>query len=77
MEGGKCQLEKEDIIIDETNAGRSISVSGFPKETTANELVIHFQKEKHGGGDIECIHITDKGVAVIVFDEPTGIYLLM
>ena len=77
MEGGKCPLEKEDVIIDKTNAARSISVSGFPKETTANELVIHFQKRKHGGGDIEYIHITDKGVAVIVFHEPTGIYLLM
>ena len=77
MERGKCQFEKEDIIIDETNAARSISVSGFPKETKANELVIHFQKRKHGGGDIECIHITDKGVAVIVFDEPTGSYVLM
>lgn len=73
MEGGKCLLEKEDVIIDKINAPRSISVSGFPKETTANELVIHFQKRKHGGGDIECIHITDKGVAVIVFDEPAGI----
>ena len=78
MEGsGKCLLEKEDVIIDKTNAARSISVSGFPEETKANELVIHFQKQKHGGGDIECIHITDKGVAVIVFDEPTGINLLM
>lgn len=75
MEGGKCLLEKEDVIIDKTNLDRSISVSGFPKETTANELVIHFQKRKHGGGDIECIHITDKGVAVIVFHEPTGICL--
>lgn len=77
MEGGKFLLEKEDVIIDKTNADRSISVSGFPKKTTANELVIHFQQQKHGGGDIECIHIIDKGVAVIVFDEPTGIYLLM
>ena len=73
MEGGKCFLEKEDVIIDKTNAARSISVSGFPKKTTASELVIHFQKRKHGGGDIECIHITDKGDAVIVFEEPTGI----
>ena len=73
MEGGKCYLEKEDVIIDETNASRSICVSGFPLETTPNELVIHFQKRKHGGGDIECIHITDKRVAIIVFDESAGI----
>ena len=77
MKGSKCLLEKEDVIIDTTNAARSISVSGFPKETTANELAIHFHKRKHGGGDIECIHVTDKGVAVIVFHEPTGIDILM
>ncbi len=73
MEEGKCYLEKDDIVIDKANASRSICVSGFPSETTANELVIHFQKRKHGGGDIECIHITDNGVAVIVFDESAGI----
>jgi len=69
MEG----VEKEDIIIDKTNATRSIAVSGFPKETTARALVIHFQQQKNGGGDIESIQITDKGLAVIVFYEPAGI----
>ncbi|KAL9974234.1 hypothetical protein ACROYT_G011249 [Oculina patagonica] len=72
MEGLECWLEKDDIIIDKSNASRSISVSGFPSKTTANELVIHFQKRKHGGGNIERIHITDNGVAVIVFDESAG-----
>lgn len=69
MEG----VEKEDIIIDKTNATRSISVSGFPKRTTVRQLVIHFQQQKNGGGDIESIQITNKGLAVIVFDEPAGI----
>jgi len=69
MEG----IAKEDIIIDKTNATRSIAVSGFPKGTTAEALVIHFQQKKHGGGDIKAIQITDKGLAVIVFDEPAGI----
>lgn len=73
MEKEKCSLEKEDIVINEANAPRGICVTGFPSKTTSNKLVIHFQKRKHGGGDIECIHITEKRVAVIVFDEPKGI----
>ena len=77
MEEEKCSLEKEDIVINEANAPRGICVTGFPSKTTANELVIHFQKRKHGGGDIECIHITEKRVAVIVFDESTGIIDIM
>ena len=74
MENKNCSLEKDDIVVDEDKASRGIYVTGFPSNTTANELVIHFQRRKHGGGDIECIHITEKRDAVIIFDDPSGIY---
>lgn len=69
MEDDRCSLEKDDVIINKDNEARGICVTGFPLGTKANELVIHFQKRKHGGGDIECIHITEERFAVIIFDD--------
>ena len=74
MKNENCSLEKDDIDLNEDKASRGIYVTGFPSNTTANELVIHFQRRKHGGGDIECFHITEKRDAVIIFDDPSGIY---
>lgn len=74
MKNENCSLEKDDIDLNEDKASRGIYVTGFPSKTTASELVIHFQRRKHGGGDIECIHITEKRDAVIIFDDPSGIY---
>ena len=73
MKNENCPLEKDDITVNEDNASRGIYVTGFPSNTTASELVIHFLKRKHGGGDIECIHITENRAAVIIFDDPSGI----
>ena len=74
MKNENCSLEKDDIDLNEDKASRGIYVTGFPSNTTASELVIHFQRGKNGGGDIECIHITEKRDAVIIFDDPSGIY---
>lgn len=71
MEKEKCPLEKDDVVVNKDKASRGIYVTGFPSNTTANNLVIHFQKQKHGGGDIECIHIPKLGAAVIIFDDPS------
>ena len=73
MENENCSLEKDDIDVNEDKASRGIYVTGFPSNITANELVIHFQRRKYGGGDIECIHITEKRDAVIIFYNPSGI----
>lgn len=72
MEKEKCPLEKDDVVVNKDKASRGIYVTGFPSNTTANNLVIHFQKQKHDGGDIECIHIPKLGAAVIIFDDPSG-----
>ena len=73
MENKYCCLEKDHIVINEDCASRGIYVTGFPSNTSPVELVIHFQKRKHGGGDIECIQITGKRDAIIIFDDPSGI----
>ncbi|XP_043931297.1 RNA-binding protein 43-like [Protopterus annectens] len=55
---------------------RTITVSGFPDrilpdDEMSDKLIIHFQKSKNGGGDVETIYYPAKipGVAYIVFDD--------
>lgn len=58
--------------IDWTSISRSVIVTGFPAHTKSEDLIIHFQRQKNGGGDIEKIILSKKRTAVITFDEPEG-----
>ena len=67
------QREEDEICdIDPTSISRSICVAGFPTGTKSEDLIIHFQRKKNGGGDIESITINKRGTAVITFDNPDG-----
>lgn len=65
-------LVDEDIHIDPTKANRSINVTGIPKGTKAEDLVIHFQRSKNGGSDVDEIVMNNQGSAVITFDKAEG-----
>lgn len=65
-------LTENDICdINPTSISRSIVVTGFLVSTKcAEELIIHFQRKRNGGGDIDSITVSKKGTAVITFDKP-------
>ena len=50
---------------------RTIVVSNFPEDVGEDELTIHFQKEKNGGGDVDEV-VVDGSVAFVIFDSPEG-----
>lgn len=61
-----------DIDIDPTQVSRSVYVTGYKSTTKWEDLIIHFQRTKNGGGDIDSIVISKQGAAVITFDSPEG-----
>ena len=64
-------MEEDAPLIDfenENQAARSIFVSNLP-DITIDDVTIHFQKTKNGGGDIENVRMVGKGTAVVTFDE--------
>lgn len=67
-------VRKEEDIgdIDPMSISRSVFVTGFKPATKSEDLIIHFQRKKNGGGDIDSIVISKKGTAVITFDDPKG-----
>ena len=54
------------------DAKRTVVVSNFPADTSDEELTIHFQKEKNGGGDVEVV-VVDGNIAFVSFDLPEGL----
>ena len=54
---------------------RAIAVSNFPEEVGEDELTIHSQKEKNGGGDVDEV-VGDGSVAFGIFDSPEGLSAL-
>lgn len=61
-----------DIFIDPALVSCSVYVTGYKSTARSEDLIIHFQRTKNGGGDIESIVISKRGAAVITFDNPGG-----
>ena len=51
---------------------KTIIVSNIPRETSEHTIIIHFQKRKHGGGDVESIQTIGDGVALVTFEKAEG-----
>lgn len=60
--------------IMDSKINRTITVTNIPPETTQDNIIIHFQKRKHGGGDVETIRLTDDGVARVTFEKKESKY---
>ena len=63
---------ESDIHIDPSRVSRSVYVTGYKPTTKSDDLIIHFQRTRNGGGDIDSIVMSKRGAAVITFDNPEG-----
>ena len=60
-------------VLTADQAGSSVVVSNIPPQITAENIVIHFQRQKNGGGEIDHVHIPKKGTAVVTFESSEGL----
>ena len=60
-------------VLTKDQAERSVVVQNIPPDTAADSIVIHFQRQKNGGGEIDHVHIPEKGTAVITFESSEGL----
>ena len=61
------------LLMSEEEAKRSIVVSKIPATTSAESVFIHFQKKGNGGGEVDRIHVSKDGTAVITFEKSEGL----
>ena len=50
-------------------------MTNLAPQTTDEDIVIYFQRQRNGGGEINHVHIPSKGTAVVTFDENEGLYI--
>ena len=74
MAGIFVERRKEENIcnIDTESSLRSVFVTGLHPATTPEDCIINFQRNKDGGGDIDRLILSEKGTAVVTFDDPKG-----
>ena len=71
------EMAKENVEKSENNESSgekesTVIVSGLPEGSTENSVHIHFQKRKHGGGDIQKVEMLGEGKARVTFEDPEG-----
>lgn len=64
-------------VLTADQAARSVVVSNISPQTTAENIVIHFQRQKNGGGEIDHVHIPEKGTAIVTFESSEGLLVLL
>ena len=55
---------------------RTVVVLNVPSNLGDDDLTIHFQKPKHGGGDVDEV-VVEGNVAFVTFDSAEGLRPLM
>ena len=60
-------------VLTKDQAERSVVVQNIPPNAAADSIVIHFQRQKNGGGEVDHVHIPEKGTAVITFESSEGL----
>ena len=64
----------EGNVLTREQAETSLVVTNIAPQTTDEDIVIYFQRQRNGGGEINHVHIPSKGTAVVTFDENEGLY---
>ncbi|XP_031557051.1 probable LIM domain-containing serine/threonine-protein kinase DDB_G0287001 [Actinia tenebrosa] len=58
-----------DTGLDETQRKKSVLITNVPPGTKEEDLIIYFQKESNGGGEVEDAKMLEDGKALVIFDE--------
>ena len=54
------------------SSSSSVIVRNLSTATTEETIIIHFQKRKNGGGEVESVRLLSEGVALVTFETSQG-----
>ena len=60
-------------VFTSEQAARSVVVTNIASQTADKNIIIYFQRENNGGGEIDNVHIPQKGTAVVTFESNEGL----
>lgn len=50
----------------------SVIVQNLSPATSEDTIMIHFQRKRNGGGEVERVRLLSEGVAVVTFEKSEG-----
>lgn len=58
--------------VDQDIPSNSVIVRNLSHSTREEIIIIHFQKKRNGGGEVDRVRLLSEGVAVVTFEKPEG-----
>lgn len=55
-----------------TGVANRVIVKNLSPTTSEETIIIHFQRRKNGGGEVDSVRLLSEGVAVVTFEKPEG-----
>lgn len=62
----KMQESTEDL------ASRTVLVRDLSSRSKEADVIIHFQRKRNGGGEVDSVRMLGEGVAVVTFEKREG-----
>ena len=50
-------------------SSKSVVIKNVSPETKEEDVIIHFQRKRNGGGEVDCVRMLGDGTAVITFEK--------
>ena len=63
--------------VDQDIRSNSVIVRNLSPATGEETIIIHFQRKRNGGGEVERVRFLGEGVAVVTFETSEGWWRLM
>ena len=74
----RTEMEKENVEklrnkeSSREKESATLIVSGLPEGSTKNNVHVHFQRKKNGGGEVKEVEILGEGKAMVTFEDLRG-----
>lgn len=53
-------------------AARRVLVKGLSPKSKEADVIVHFQRKRNGGGEVDGVRMLGDGVAVVMFEKREG-----
>lgn len=60
------------VHLDIPSNANSVIVRNLSPSTREETIIIHFQKKRNGGGEVDKVRLLSEGVAVVTFEKSEG-----
>ena len=65
-------MQTQWCAVNQDIPSNSVIVRNLSPATREETIIIHFQRRRNGGGEVDGVRLLSEGVAVVTFEKPEG-----